>query len=138
MAMRECLLFLVLLATGQGAQHPSLHWDDFHGPVYPQMARIAHIYGRVVLKITVRPDGTITIREVEGHPILVLAAKDSVQKSKIGCDGCGDEPHTFSVTYEFKIADPPRLPVSTPPPPAIRHRQVRSMRCMYLWKCAVK
>ncbi|HEX4606327.1 MAG TPA: hypothetical protein VH724_20165, partial [Candidatus Angelobacter sp.] len=70
-------------------------------------ARIAHIYGPAVLEITVHPDGSITVHEVAGHPILVAAAKDSVEKSKLICDGCGDEPHTFSVKYEFKITDPP-------------------------------
>src|SRR5512146_3068975 len=99
--MRERLLLLALLAAGQVAQEPSLRWDDLQEPRYPQMARIAHISGRVVLEITVQPDGTVTIQEVEGHPILVQAAKDSVQKSKLSCDGCGNEPHTFSIRYGF-------------------------------------
>src|SRR5437660_10379670 len=106
--MREALLLLALLATGQPTQEPGLRWGEFHAPVYPQMARIAHISGRVVLQITVQPDGTVTIQEIEGPPILVQAAKVSVQKSKLICDGCGDEPHTFAVAYEFRIADPPR------------------------------
>src|SRR5579859_3820905 len=121
MAMRESLLLLALFVTGQADREPRLRWDDFHDPVYPQMARIAHIYGRVVLEITIQPDGTVAVREIEGHPILVQSAKDSVQKSKLGCDGCGEEPHTFSVTYEFKIIDPPPQPARSAPPHIIQH-----------------
>jgi TonB family protein len=136
--MREGILLLALLATGQAVQEPSLRWNEFHEPVYPQMARIAHIEGRVVLGITVQPDGTVTVDEAEGHPILVQAAKGSVQESKPGCDGCGNEPHTFSVTYEFKITDPPRPSIAVQPVrPAIRHYRIRSIRCMYLWRCSV-
>jgi hypothetical protein len=135
MAMREGLLLLALFVTGQDDGGPSLRFDDFHEPAYPQMARIAHIFGRLVLEITVQPDGTVTVQETEGHPILVQAAKDSVQKSKLGCDGCGKEPHTFSVTYEFKIIDPPPQPVRSALPPMTHHYRVRSIRCMYLWRC---
>jgi TonB family protein len=134
--MREALLLLALLATKQPTQASGLRWGEFHEPVYPQMARIAHIYGRVVLQITVQPDGAVTIQEIEGHPILVQAAKDSVQKSKLICEGCGDEPHTFYIKYEFKITDPPQEPSSAAAPPApIRHSRERSLRCMYLWRC---
>ncbi|HZI57425.1 MAG TPA: energy transducer TonB [Verrucomicrobiae bacterium] len=134
--MRESLLLLALLATGQPTQDPGLRWGEFHAPVYPQMARIAHICGHVVLQITVQPDGTVTVQEIEGHPILVQAARDSVQKSKLICEGCGDEPHTFYVKYEFKITDPPRQPSSAAATPApIRRSRVRSLRCMYLWRC---
>ena len=133
--MREGLLLLALFVTGQSDHEPSLRWDAFQEPVYPQMARIAHIYGRVVLEITVQPDGTVAVQEIKGHPILVQAAKDSVQKSKVGCDGCGEAPHTFSVTYEFKIIDPQPQLARSAPPPVIRHYRVRSIRCIYLWRC---
>jgi hypothetical protein len=133
--MREALLLLAIFVTGRADSGPSLRWDDFREPVYPQMARIAHITGRVVLEIIVQPDGTVAVREIEGHPILVQAAKDSVRMSKVGCDGCGEAPHTFSVVYQFKLDDPP------PPAPAaarvalVNRRRDRSIRCLYLWRC---
>ena len=101
------------MVTGAAAQGPCLRWEELHEPVYPQMARIAHISGRVVLDVTLQPDGTVTIQDVSGHPILVQAARDSIQKSKLSCEDCGEEPHTFSLVYEFKMADPP--------PPAAAH-----------------
>src|SRR5579859_572300 len=71
------------------------------------MARIAHITGRVILELTVQPSGEFTVSRAIGHPILVQAAKDSVQSAKLRCEGCGDEQHTFSIAYEFKLDDPP-------------------------------
>jgi len=133
--MREALLLGVLMVTGTAAQEPSLRWEEFHEPVYPQMARIAHISGRVVLEVTLQPDNSVTIQDVSGHPILVLAARDSIQKSKLSCENCGQEPHTFSVTYEFKIIDPPPQPVRSALPPMTHYYRVRSIRCMYLWRC---
>jgi TonB family protein len=122
------------MVTGAAAQGPSLRWDELHEPVYPQMARIAHIRGRVVLDVTLQPDGTVTIQDVSGHPILVQAVRDSIQKSKLICEDCSGEPHTFSLVYEFKMADPPPPPAVQPR--AIRRYRVRSIRCMYLWRCA--
>jgi TonB family protein len=104
-------------------------------PAYPQMARIAHISGRVILEITVQPSGEFTVSRAIGHPILVQAAKDSVQKSKVKCEGCGDKEHTFPIVYQFKMDDPPPPPPPVAVVPPVRRQRERSMRCMYLWKC---
>lgn len=134
-AVREALLLMVLTAAVAQEQGPSLQWEEFHEPVYPQMARIAHIYGRVTLEITLQPDGTVTIQDVSGHPILVQAARDSIQQSKLSCEGCGKEPHTFSIVYEFKIQDRRPPPAPAQPLRAVRRYKVRSIRCLYLWRC---
>ena len=127
---------MVLIAAV--AQEPSLQWGELHEPVYPQMARIAHISGPVTLEITIQPDGTVTIQDVSGHPILVQAARDSIQKSKLSCEGCGEEPHTFSVVYEFKMLDRPSPPAAQPRRPAVRRHKERSIRCLYLWRCGAE
>lgn len=52
-------------------------------PQYPQMARIAHISGDVILKVTI--DRTGQVKEVvatSGHPILIQSAIDAVKKWK--------------------------------------------------------
>jgi protein TonB len=52
-------------------------------PSYPQMAKIAHIQGDVVLQATISKNGTIeNLRAVSGHPILIQAALDAVRQWK--------------------------------------------------------
>jgi protein TonB len=52
-------------------------------PAYPQMARIAHIQGDVVLQATISKTGSIeNLRAVSGHPILIQAALDAVRQWK--------------------------------------------------------
>ena len=52
-------------------------------PEYPQMARIAHISGDVVLGITIGRKGEVTNIIVQGgHPILITSAIDAVKKWK--------------------------------------------------------
>ena len=52
-------------------------------PTYPQMARIAHIQGDVLLQATISKAGVIeNLRAVQGHPILIQAAMDAVKQWK--------------------------------------------------------
>ena len=52
-------------------------------PVYPQMAKIAHISGDVVLQVAIGKDGAVeNIRAVSGHPILIQSAIDAVKQWK--------------------------------------------------------
>src|SRR5215813_11157598 len=52
-------------------------------PVYPQMAKIAHITGDVILQATISKAGAIeNLRAVQGHPILIQAALDAVRQWK--------------------------------------------------------
>lgn len=136
-AVRNTILLLVCLAASAFAQQePTLTWLHVSNPTYPQMARIAHITGRVILEITVQPSGEFTVSRAIGHPILVQAAKGSLQGAKLRCDGCGDEPHTFSIAYEFKMDNPPPpLPPPVAEAPPIRRQRDRSIRCLYLWRC---
>jgi TonB family protein len=135
--MRFAIL-LVCIAASAVPQEPRLNWIVFKYPVYPQMARIAHIAGRVSLEITANPDGTVTIANAVGHPILVEAAKDSVQRSKLVCEDCGAEPHNFTVVYVFRLADPPPPPAVIVPRAAVRRQRERSVRCLYLWRCGTE
>jgi len=50
-------------------------------PIYPNMARIAHIQGEVVLSAVIDKQGNVTkLRPVSGHPILIQAALDAVRQ----------------------------------------------------------
>lgn len=52
-------------------------------PTYPQMAKIAHIQGDVVLQAVIAKNGSIeNLRAVSGHPILIQAALDAVRQWK--------------------------------------------------------
>jgi protein TonB len=52
-------------------------------PTYPQMARIAHIQGDVLLQATISKTGVIeNLHGVQGHPILIQAAMDAVKQWK--------------------------------------------------------
>jgi TonB family protein len=52
-------------------------------PVYPQMARIAHIQGDVLMSAIINKRGEVeNLRPISGHPILVQAALDAVKHWK--------------------------------------------------------
>ena len=50
-------------------------------PQYPQMAKVAHIQGDVILAATISKNGAIeNLHQVSGHPILVQAAMEAVKQ----------------------------------------------------------
>lgn len=139
-------LFFILTASAF-AQEPRLKWVTRVQPVYPQMARIAHIEGEVWMEIELDPQGTIVnLLPLSGHPILVQAADDSLRRSKFACENCGEGSAFFSLVIRFKMDDPPRA--TSAPCPATNEgsptgtgaaaRKRRVARCLYLWRCAAR
>jgi TonB family protein len=50
-------------------------------PSYPEIARRMHVGGKVVLLVTVQPDGTVSSTKVQsGHALLTVAAQDAVRR----------------------------------------------------------
>ena len=50
-------------------------------PAYPELARRMHVTGKVVLLVTIEPDGKVSATKVEsGHALLVNAAQDAVSR----------------------------------------------------------
>jgi TonB family protein len=50
-------------------------------PIYPELAHRMHVGGKVVLMVTVQPDGTVSDTKVEsGHALLAPAAQDAVSR----------------------------------------------------------
>lgn len=48
-------------------------------PAYPELARRMHVTGKVVLLVTIQPDGKVSATKVEsGHALLVPSAQDAV------------------------------------------------------------
>ncbi|HEX3968699.1 MAG TPA: energy transducer TonB [Edaphobacter sp.] len=50
-------------------------------PAYPELARRMHVTGKVVLLVTIQPDGKVSATKVEsGHALLAPAAQDAVSR----------------------------------------------------------
>jgi TonB family protein len=48
-------------------------------PTYPELARRMHVGGKVVLMVSIQPDGTVSSTKVEsGHALLCAAAQEAV------------------------------------------------------------
>ncbi|HEY4053142.1 MAG TPA: energy transducer TonB, partial [Terriglobales bacterium] len=57
-------------------------------PIYPQMARVANIFGEVKVSVTVHPDDTTDVVGLSGHPLLRSTAIDSAKQSQFTCRAC--------------------------------------------------
>ncbi len=135
-------------------------------PVYPRLARVARITGTVDVEVRVRQDGTIESTNVlSGHPMLRESALDSAQKSQFECRGC-DVVSPYRLAYTFRLVPPDltkdckwtdeelnahsveadagrgRVTVTAVAmytcDPAVQLRRVRSLKCLYLWRCGVR
>jgi hypothetical protein len=73
-------------------------------PMYPPLARQAHISGDVDLVLRIRQDGIIESAEVvSGHQLLKEAALDSAKKSTFECHGCREALTTYTLVYTFEL-----------------------------------
>jgi len=138
-------------------------------PTYPHMARMASVFGDVIVSVIVRSDGTVESASiVRGHALLRQAALDSARGTRFKCEGCGVRT-PYQIVYSFRMIDGPDCCSawntepkveqaslrSTPEeirqtriiitaqhscfcdPPATTTKKVRSLKCLYLWKCSV-
>jgi TonB family protein len=102
---------------------------NLYTPVYPPLARQARIGGDVILKIEVRPDGSVASAEViSGHAMLKQAALDSARKSTfLRQEGEGTTFYSLTYTFGFRI-DPDSGCTDG-------GTFVRGAKCLYLRKC---
>ena len=137
-------------------------------PVYPPIARVAHISGEVVLALGIRRDGSVeSANVVSGPPILRQAALDSAQQSQFECRGCGESATSYSLSYTFRLVDVGCC-ATTEELAKIAHdygqlphviqaqnqitliaesgcycdpigaTKVRAAKCLYLWRCGIR
>lgn len=130
-------------------------------PDYPPMALAARVTGEVRLRIVLNPDGTPQSAEAEnGPPMLLEQAVELVRKARFACEQC-DKTNSLEITMRFEFGksicpDQPRDPnyphasatgsvitIATQPfmlcdPAASIGVRIRSIRCLYLWRCAIK
>jgi len=126
-------------------------------PEYPPLARMANVSGEVKVTASIRKDGAVELAEATGPPLLKQAALESAQKSTFECRGCTKEA-TRLLTFSFEIKDegdccggfsrpaevmqlPDRIIIAAAKscicdPGAVR--KVRSLKCLYLWRCGLR
>lgn len=80
-------------------------------PIYPPIARAAHVQGTVVLQATIGKEGKIAdLHVVDGHPLLQQAAMDAVQQwiyRPYMLNGAPVEVRT-TVNVVFQLGPPPK------------------------------
>ena len=135
-------------------------------PFYPPLARQTRIGGDVQVMLRIRQDGSVeSATVVSGHPLLQQAALDSAQQSQFECPKCSDAVTSYQMIYTFQLVQLTATEVDTknkqqdqPYPhvtqlqnhvtvvdqvvcicdPAPDSLKVRSIKCLYLWKCGFR
>jgi protein TonB len=73
-------------------------------PQYPQMAKIAHIQGDVILQATISKTGVIeNLHAISGHPLLMQAAMDTVRTWKYKPYMLNSEPVEVETTIRIQF-----------------------------------
>src|SRR5579872_6583081 len=82
MRSAACLLAMALIFNSAiSAQESQRRIVNNVSPIYPELARQAHIEGNVKLEVTVGPDGRVKkVSVLGGSPLLVQSAQDAIQK----------------------------------------------------------
>jgi len=82
-------------------------------PIYPMIARTAHIFGEVHLTLGIQRDGSIESATVtSGPPLLRQAALNSARGSQYDCRGCSAAVTEYSLVYKFQLGPDPGCEVT--------------------------
>jgi TonB family protein len=147
-------------AIGSDTAQAGVFLANLYDPVYPPITRTAGISGDVRLALQIRKDGTIqSVEVVSGPPSLQRAALDSAQQSQFECRACTGDVAAYSLVYSFRFSHDDCCNSSNVPlkveesqnhiwitaapfcfcdPSGTTTRKVRSVKCLYLWKCAAR
>lgn len=176
--MRRGLLCLVLFSMitavtscAVSAQNPigtkgEVIIAKLSAPIYPMIARTAHVFGDVHVTLGVRQDGGIeSAVATSGPSLLRQAALNSVRGSQFECRRCESAVTKYLIVYTFQLGpDPSCVAKETAQPngeqqsyPQVIQSEnhvtvvdrpfvtcdfgpaidkVRSIKCLFLWKCA--
>ena len=126
-------------------------------PKYPEAARMANIFGEIKVTASIRKDGSVESAEATGPPLLKQAALESVQKSTFKCRGCTEAATRHLLTFSFELKDGGNCCSAWSRPAEVTQsqdriviaaargcicdaafttsRKVRSLKCLYLWRC---
>lgn len=101
MAMLACATIPTPSQTAP-LEHPEVVLSKLSPPIFPPLARAAHILGDVEIDVRIRRDGSVQSAEVvSGHPMLKAAALDSARQSKFECHECREALTPYSILYSF-------------------------------------
>jgi len=151
---------LLLVLSEESPLAQSLDAVSLKLPFYPPIALAARVEGEVHLRTTLLDDGTPgDIKVLEGPQMLRQAAVDNAKGSKFRLAEGSDAEGFYDLTYRFKMVflDCDQAPDSGGFPhiqygsnlititaqavpicdPAADLR-VRSIKCLYLWRCGLK
>ena len=77
---------------------------NLSAPIYPPLAKQAHITGDVILELGIRQDGElVSVSAVSGHPLLQQYALDSVHQSRFACRNCTEGVTLGRMVYSFQL-----------------------------------
>lgn len=135
-------------AAGQTLERGQVVPIDLVRPTYPPIAAAARVTGDVTVVVRVLADGSIAGAElVSGPPLLSEPSVSAARASRFECRACdGERSHTITYSFKFDAPDAPpeidqsgsRVHVTTQSPVVIINfssLSVRSVRCLYLWRC---
>lgn len=92
-------------------------------PLYPPIAKQAHVTGDVELMVSIRKDGSIELAvAISGHPLLKQATVDSAMKSQFECRSCDESVASQRIVFSFQLG-PTAYCSETPITPKIVDRQ---------------
>jgi TonB family protein len=105
---------LAQTARSPDAEDQGVVLTNLSPPIYPPLAKQAHITGDVILELSVGQDGRLeSVAVVSGHPLLQQAALDSVKQSRFECRNCTEGVTSQQIVYSFQL-DPMESCVQTP------------------------
>jgi TonB family protein len=147
------------MSSTSSTPKPELLIETVPPPTYPPMALAAHVSGDVRVEVVVLPDGELkSIGVLSGASMLRQATIDKAKLTQFECEQCSQAGSTFDVVYRFELGEArscevedhsyPRAtktgnmititerPFSTcDPSSSMSEIKVRSIRCLFLWKC---
>ena len=80
-------------------------------PVYPRIARTAHITGDVELRLQIGRNGSVqSVEYIGGPPLLQRTAMESARQSEFDCRKCTEDVTTYHLIYSFELSGDPCKP----------------------------
>lgn len=145
-------------ASSPDAPETGVVLKELSVPVYPPLARQAAIVGEVKIQLGIRQDGAVASATlISGHPMLEQAALDSARQSQFECQGCRSEVTPYELVYTFRLPESQCNQQSHTKVTHIQNhitiddvrpmecdvesfglKKVRSVKCLYFWKCSVR